>query len=119
MPGLFLNPIYRDQLGISYEVEDGLAGTERTEGFKEVGTTVSVLSGSVVSDSSVTLCIVVRQTLLPMGFPRQKYRRRLPFPIQGIFPTQGSNPCFLHLLYWQADSSPRHPHIKTREPITE
>ena len=41
MPGLFLNPIYRDQLGISYEVEDGLAGTERTEGFKEVGTTVS------------------------------------------------------------------------------
>lgn len=34
MPGLFLNPVYRDQLGISYEVEDVLAGTERIEGFK-------------------------------------------------------------------------------------
>ena len=55
MPGLFLNPVYRDQLGISYEVEDVLAGTERIEGFKEVGTMVSVLSGSVVSNSSVTL----------------------------------------------------------------
>ena len=25
---------------------------------------------------------------------------------QGIFPTQGSNPCLLRLLYWQADSLP-------------
>ena len=24
--------------------------------------------------------------------------------LQGIFPTQGSNPCLLRLLHWQADS---------------
>ena len=28
------------------------------------------------------------------------------FLLQGIFPTQGSNPCLLCLLYWQADSLP-------------
>ena len=26
--------------------------------------------------------------------------------LQGIFPIQGSNPCLLHLLHWQADSLP-------------
>ena len=26
--------------------------------------------------------------------------------LQGIFPTQGLNPCLLHPLYWQADSLP-------------
>ena len=26
--------------------------------------------------------------------------------LQGIFPTQGSNPCLLHLLHWQAGSLP-------------
>ena len=29
--------------------------------------------------------------------------------LQGIFPTQGSNPCLLHLLHWQADSLPLEP----------
>ena len=28
--------------------------------------------------------------------------------LQGIFPTQGSNPSLLHLLLWQADSLPLH-----------
>ena len=28
--------------------------------------------------------------------------------LQRIFPTQGSNPCLLHLLRWQADSLPVH-----------
>ena len=98
MPGLFLNPVYRDQLGISYEVEDVLAGTERIEGFKEVGTMVSVLSGSVVSNSSVTLWIVACQTPLPMGFPRQKYRRRSPSPISGYLPHPWIKPMFLAFL---------------------
>ena len=33
-----------------------------------------------------------------MGFPRQEYWGEwgLPFPVQGNFPTQGSNPCLLH-----------------------
>ena len=26
------------------------------------------------------------------------------FLLQGVFPMQGSNPCFLLLLHWQADS---------------
>ena len=50
-----------------------------------------------------------------MGFPRQEYWSRLPFPSPGIFLTQGSNPGLLHwdgLLHcrWspvlQVDSSP-------------
>ena len=28
------------------------------------------------------------------------------FLLQGVFLTQGSNPCLLHLLHWQADSLP-------------
>ena len=72
MPGLFLNPIYRDQLDSSYEVEDVLTGAERTEGFKEVGTIMSVLSGSAVSDSSVNLGTVALSIPQPMRFPRQK-----------------------------------------------
>ena len=30
----------------------------------------------------------------------------------GIFPTQGSKPCLLHLLHWQADSLPLVPPVK-------
>ena len=30
------------------------------------------------------------------------------FLLQGIFPTQGSNSCLLHLLHWQAGSLPLH-----------
>ena len=31
-----------------------------------------------------------------MGFSRQEYWSGLPFPLQGIFLTQGLNPCLLH-----------------------
>ena len=31
------------------------------------------------------------------------------FLLQGIFPTQGLNLCFLHLLHWQVDSLPAKP----------
>ena len=41
-----------------------------------------------------------------MGFPRQEYCSRLPFPTPGIFPTQGLNPRLLRLLHWQVDSLP-------------
>ena len=37
-----------------------------------------------------------------MIFPSQEYQSGLPFPIPGIFPTQGSNPHLLCLLHWQA-----------------
>ena len=46
---------------------------------------------------------VAHQAPLSMGFSRQEYWSGLPFLLQGIFPTQGSNPHLLHLLNWQAD----------------
>ena len=38
--------------------------------------------------------------------------------IQGIFPTQGSNPHLLCLLHWQADSLPLEPPEKPRNNCT-
>ena len=43
----------------------------------------------------VTLWTVAYEAPLSMGFSRQEYWSGLPFPSQGIFPSQGSN---LHLL---------------------
>ena len=43
------------------------------------------------------------------GIFRQEYWSGVHFLFQGIFPTQGSNPCLLHLLHWQADSLPLAP----------
>ena len=37
------------------------------------------------------------QVSLSMGFSRKKYWSGLPFPMQGIFRTQGSNPCLLYV----------------------
>ena len=34
--------------------------------------------------------------LCPWDFPGKKTGVSCPFPLQGIFPTQGSNPCLLH-----------------------
>ena len=42
---------------------------------------------------------VACQTPLSMGFPRHEYWSGLPFPLQGIFLTQGSNPHLLCLLH--------------------
>ena len=67
------------------------------------------LGGLVKGASSVLLscsCSVSQTLCDPMdcsppgssvhGFSRQEYCSRLPFPPPGIFPTQGSNPGFLH-----------------------
>ena len=51
-----------------------------------------------VGSNSVTLWTVAHQAPLSMEFSRQEYWSGLPFPPPGIFPTQGSNPCLLHLL---------------------
>ena len=53
-------------------------------------------SHSVVSDSLGPLWTVAYQAPLSMGFSRQGYWSRLPFPSPGIFPTQGLNPGLLH-----------------------
>ena len=54
----------------------------------------------------VTSWTVVRQAPLSMGFSRQEYWSGCHALLQGIFPTQGSNPCLLYLLHWQAGSLP-------------
>ena len=61
---------------------------------------------SVVSNCSVSPWTVAQQAPLSVGFPRQEYWSRLPFPPQGIFRTQGLNPSLLYLLQWQAGSLP-------------
>ena len=50
-----------------------------------------------------TLCLPTGACQAPvsMEFSSQEYWSGL-FPLPGIFPIQGSNPCLLHLLHWQA-----------------
>ena len=43
------------------------------------------------------------------GIFQTRHWSALPFLLQGIFPTQGSNPHLLCLLHWQADSLPLAP----------
>ena len=47
----------------------------------------------------VTLWSVAHQASLPMGFSRQEHWSGLPTLLQGVFPTQRSNPCLLGLLH--------------------
>ena len=53
-----------------------------------------------------TLWTISPSAPLSTGFSRQEYWSGLPCHalLQGIFPTQGSNPCLLCLLHWQAGS---------------
>ena len=53
----------------------------------------------------VTPWMVAVQAPLFLEFSRQEYGVGCHFLFWGIFLTQGSNPCLLHLLHWQADSS--------------
>ena len=56
---------------------------------------------------------VAHQAILSMGLSRQERWRGLPCPPPGIFPTQGSNPCILGFLHWQAGSLPLAPPRKS------
>ena len=47
--------------------------------------------------------------LCPLNFPGSNAAVWCHFLLQGIFPTQGSNPCHLHFLHQEADSSPLAP----------
>ena len=53
------------------------------------------------SCSALTPWTIANQVPLFMGFPRQDYWSGCHFPLQGIFPSQGSIPC---LLIWQTGS---------------
>ena len=52
----------------------------------------------------MTLWTGSHQASLSMGFSRQEYWPGSHSLLQGIFPTQGSNPGLLRLLYWQVGS---------------
>ena len=52
---------------------------------------------------------VACQASLSVGFSRQEYWSRLPFPPPGDLPDQGSSPRLLHLLHWQLGSLPLAP----------
>ena len=54
-----------------------------------------------MSDSLRPPWTVACQAPLSVEFPRQESWSGCHFLVQGIFPTQGSNPCLLH---WEADS---------------
>ena len=73
---------------------------------RRVERSLCVLSRSVVFHSLLTPWTAAHQPSLSMGFPRQEYWSRLPFPPPGIFPIQGWNSPVLHLLHWQTDSLP-------------
>ena len=55
------------------------------------------------------LWTVACQAPLSMGFSSKNTSVGCHFLLQGIFPTQGSNPCLLCLLHWQMDSLPLAP----------
>ena len=65
---------------------------------------VRSVSGSVVSDSLQPHGLQTARLLHPWNFPGKNTRVDCHFLLQGIFPTQGSNPCPLRLLNWQTDS---------------
>ena len=60
---------------------------------------------------------VAARFLCPCDFPGKNIGVGCPAIRQEIFPTQGANPCFLHLLHWEVDSfttvPPGKPHSAT------
>ena len=52
----------------------------------------------------VTICTVACQALLSTGFSGKDTGAHCHALLQGIFPTQGSNPHLLNLLHWQTSS---------------
>ena len=67
---------------------------------------VCMLSCSVMSDFLLPLGLQPTRLLCPWNSPGKNTGVDCHFLLQGIFPTQGSNPCLLHLLQRQVDSIP-------------
>ena len=59
---------------------------------------------SVVSDCLCSYGLQPTRLLCPWDFSSKNTRVGCHFLLQGIFPTQGLNPCLLQLLNWQVDS---------------
>ena len=64
-----------------------------------------------------TLCDTC--VLCPWNFPGMNTGVGYHFFLQGIFPTEGSNPHLLHLLHWQAGSLPLAPPENLYVPIAK
>ena len=73
---------------------------------KMLALSVCVLSRSAVSDPLQPQGLEPARLLCPWNFPSKNTGADCHFLLQGIFPTQGLNPCLLHLLPWQVDSLP-------------
>ena len=61
---------------------------------------------TVVSDSLWPYELHLARLLCPWNFPGKNPGAGCHFLLQWIFPTRGSNPRLLNLLYWQGDSLP-------------
>ena len=61
---------------------------------------------SVMLDTLRPLWLQLARFLSPWNISNKNTGVGCHFLLPVIFPTQGSNPHFLHLLYWQADSLP-------------
>ena len=73
---------------------------------------LAVLSYLVMSGSLQPHGLQPARLLCPWNSPAKNTGVGSPSFLQGIFPTQGSNPCFLCFLHWQVDSLPLgHLHI--------
>ena len=57
-----------------------------------------------VSNSLQPHALYAARLLCPQDIPGKNTGVGCHFLLQGIFPTQGSNPCLLSLLHWQADA---------------
>ena len=64
---------------------------------------------SVISDSVWSYGLQPARLLHPWNFPGKNTEIGCHALLQGIFLTQGSNPCLLYLLTWQAGSLPLAP----------
>ena len=65
-----------------------------------------VYTCSVVSSSLRPYGLKAARLLCPWDYPGKNTGVVCHFLLQGIFPTQGSNPHLLHVLHWQVDSLP-------------
>ena len=75
---------------------------------KKIKSVTLCVNRSVVSDYLWPHGLQPARLLCPWNFQGKNTGMGCHFLLQGIFPTQGSNLCFLHLLYCQADPLPLH-----------
>ena len=65
-----------------------------------------MLSHAVMYESLGPYGLQPARLICPWNVPGKNTGVGCSFLLQGIFPTQGSNPYLLHLLHWQAGSLP-------------